>query len=246
MKLDDAKISTRLAFAFGILTLLIAVMGGVSLFKVAAVVDSIHVVVDNHYPKIADANLVQDGVNVAARVMRNFVLVGPGVQGEQELKRLPEVRASITQRLGELQQTVRSGQGRVELAQLVELNARFLRLQDQFDDLVRKGRVDDAKVLLLGDIRTVQDTLLGSIGQFIAHERSDMAAATNDASAAASSVQTTIWTALAIALAAAVGMDVWITRSISRPIHRAVDVARTVAAGNLTSRIEASGHSETA
>ena len=34
MKLHDTKISTRLALAFGVLTLLIAIMGGVSLLKV--------------------------------------------------------------------------------------------------------------------------------------------------------------------------------------------------------------------
>ncbi len=246
MKLDDTKISTRLAFAFGILTLLIAIMGGVSLFKVAAVVDSLHVVVGNHYPKIESLHLIQDGVNVTARVMRNFALVGPGAKGEQELKRLPEVRAAIAQRLSELQQTVRSDQGKAELAQLMELNARFVPLQEQFDDLVRKGRVDDAKVLLLGDIRTVQDALLTAVGQFVTHERSEMTVATSDASAAGSSVQVTIWTALAMALTAAVVMGLWITRSIARPIQRAVDIARTVAAGDLTSRIDVSGRSETA
>jgi len=246
MKLDDTKISTRLAVAFGVLTLLIAVMGGVSLLKVADVVDSIHTVVDNHYPKIADASIVQDGINVTARVMRNFVLVGPGTQGEQELKRLPEVRTSIAQRLAELQRTVRSEQGRVQVARMVDANTRLLGLQDQFNDLVRKGRIDDAKALLLGDIRSVQDVLLTTVDQFITHERSEMALATTEASVAASNVQVTIWTALAIAVSAAVGMAAWITRSIARPIQRAVAVARTVAAGDLSSFIEASGHSETA
>ena len=246
MKLDDTKISTRLAAAFGVLTLLIAIMGGVSLIKVAEVVDSIHTVVDNHYPKIADANIVQDGINVTARVMRNFVLVGPGAQGEQELKRLPEVRTSVAHRLAELQQTVRSEQGRAQIARMVDANTRLLALQEQFNELVRKGRIDDAKALLLGDIRSVQDVLLTTVDQFITHERSDMAVATTEASAAASNVQVTIWSALAIAISAAVGMAFWITRSIARPIQRAVTVARTVAAGDLSSRIEATGHSETA
>ena len=246
MKLDDTKISTRLAGAFGVLTLLIALMGGISLFKVAAVVDAIHAVVDNHYPKIAAASVAQEAIDVAARAMRTFVLVGPGARGEQELRRLPEARATIAQRLAELQRSVHSDQGRQQVAGLVESNARFVRLQEQFDDLVGKGRVDDAKALLLGDIRAAQDGLLAEVGGFVAHERSDMAVSMNAASAAAASVQVAMWTALAIALVAAAGMGLWITRSIARPIQRAVAVARTVTAGDLTSAIDASGRSETA
>ncbi|WP_414449490.1 methyl-accepting chemotaxis protein [Burkholderia sp. 22PA0099] len=49
--------------------------------------------------------------------------------------------------------------------------------------------------------------------------------------------------AAAVVLAAISGL--WITRSITRPLSEAVRVARTVADGDLTSRIEVRGHDET-
>ena len=47
-------------------------------------------------------------------------------------------------------------------------------------------------------------------------------------------------------LAIGAALSARLTRGIVRPLHRAVGVARTVAAGDLTSRIEAEGKDETA
>jgi methyl-accepting chemotaxis protein len=51
---------------------------------------------------------------------------------------------------------------------------------------------------------------------------------------------------LAFGIAFAIGMGVLISRSITRPLGRAVEIAQTVAAGDLSSRIEVQGRDETA
>jgi methyl-accepting chemotaxis protein len=68
------------------------------------------------------------------------------------------------------------------------------------------------------------------------------------AQSAASTVQTTITTSLALALAALAlsALATWsMARAILGPLRRAVEVARTVASGNLSSHIEAGGRDET-
>jgi methyl-accepting chemotaxis protein len=50
---------------------------------------------------------------------------------------------------------------------------------------------------------------------------------------------------LLVILVLAATVSVWITRSITRPIHQAVRVAQTVAAGDLTSKIEVTSRDET-
>jgi methyl-accepting chemotaxis protein len=79
--------------------------------------------------------------------------------------------------------------------------------------------------------------------------KADLDAGSQQAQAVASSVNTTVTMLVVLtvaALAASLLTTWWITTSTLRPLRRAVEVARTVASGDLTSCIVATGHDETA
>jgi methyl-accepting chemotaxis protein len=104
---------------------------------------------------------------------------------------------------------------------------------------------DEARELLLNEVRVVQSAFFKTIEDQIAHQR-NMAKGTtqgvNDAVNRASII------AASLALAGAIfGALVawWMTRSITVPLRKAVGVAELVAGGDLTSHIEVSSKDET-
>ncbi len=246
MNLNDMKISTRLTLGFGTLALLVAVMGGVSLVKISTVDTAFHTVVDDRYPKIASLNEVKGDVNVIARALRNIALLGDGAESRKELERVYAARKGIGERLEKLHTQITSEQGRSELAKVVEARSRFVPLQDRFIDLVRAAKVDDAKTLLLGELRQTQSAYLKSVDDLIKFQDGLMQQSAAEASTAVENLKAAMLAAGGVALALAALMAVWIIRSVTRPIKRAVEVSRAVAAGDLSLQFDASGRNETA
>lgn len=108
------------------------------------------------------------------------------------------------------------------------------------------GRYDDGSELYINQIRPHAVKVQGAVEQLVALQIS----VADDEAAAARQMSETIhlWMLAATALALMTGAAMaWvITRSISRPLRQAVAVARRVAGGDLSARIEVLGNDETA
>ena len=108
------------------------------------------------------------------------------------------------------------------------------------------GRYDDGSELYMNQIRPHAAKVQAAVEQLVALQINVAA----DEAAAARQMSETIhlWMLAATALALMTGAAMaWvITRSISRPLRQAVAVARRVAGGDLSARIEVLGNDETA
>ena len=86
--MDKLKVSTRLSLGFGILVLLMLIMGTTSLVKVGAVQQALKLVVDDRVPKVAQINDIKDDVNQIARSMRNMVILSDAAEIKKELAKV--------------------------------------------------------------------------------------------------------------------------------------------------------------
>ncbi|MFC2972253.1 MCP four helix bundle domain-containing protein [Azotobacter bryophylli] len=116
MNLNDMKISTRLELGFGILTLLIILMGCVSLFKANHVDATFDTVVHDRYVKIAALNNAKDGLNQIARYLRNTLLMDDPADIREQLKQVELAHKGITEQWGVLEPRVRTEKGKALLA----------------------------------------------------------------------------------------------------------------------------------
>ena len=73
--MNKLKVSTRLSLGFGIILLLMLIMGATSLLKVNNMHQSFKLVVDDRVPKVAEINEVKGDVNQVALSLRNMVLL---------------------------------------------------------------------------------------------------------------------------------------------------------------------------
>ena len=122
---------------------------------------------------------------------------------------------------------------------------KFIPAQTAFVKLVAEGNKDEALVKYMFSVRSAQTKYLAALDKFVTLQHTQM-----EEAGAASALQAgrTGWLIAALALAATLASGVvgWLaTRSITRPLTRAVEIAKKVAAGDLSSRIEVRTQDET-
>ncbi len=242
MNFTAMKVSTRLALGFGILFLLIAVMGGSSMLKINAVDESFHLVVDDRYPKIASLNEIKNNLNQVARSMRNMLIMTSPADVTREIDRIASARNDNVERLDKIRTQIHAEKGKAFLAALVEARGKYAPIQDRFTELTKAGKTEDAKTLLVGELRPAQLAYFAALDDLIKFQVSLMADSTTDAEAAVASVKALIWTVSGVALMVAVLMAVWVTRSITRELGAepgaASALVQRVAQGDLSAAID--------
>ena len=246
MNLNDMKISTRLELGFGILTLLIILMGGVSLFKANHVDATFDTVVHDRYVKIAALNNAKDGLNQIARYLRNTLIMDDPVDIREQLKQVELVHKNITEQWGVLEPRVRTEKGKALLANAVEKSRKFVPLEAKFVGLIVDGKIEEAKGVLLGEVRPAQLAYLATLDDLIAFQNNAMEESAKQAFGEIASMKAIIWLCGIAAVVIAVFMAIWIIRSVTRPLSKAVEISRSVANGDLSLQFDASGENETA
>ena len=244
--LSDLKISTRLTLAFGLILILIAVMGGATLWKLSSMRAELADISGDRIKTIQNLGALRDQVNLQARVIRNMALLTKPEDVQAEGERLLASRKAVSGIIEHLGALIHLDEGRALLAKIKDSREKYLVVVDRFLESIRAGKKDDAVGVLMQEVRPVQTAYFALIEEESKLQGEQIQNELSLAESAAAAVQFTVWTAGFVALALAVLLGVWISRSITTPINQAVDIATGVAEGDLSRQFEVNGTNETA
>jgi methyl-accepting chemotaxis protein len=157
-----------------------------------------------------------------------------------------EQQAAIDALIVELEDLYFRTRGKAILGKIKKSRDDFMAAVQETGRLVRDGNAADAAALMTRETVPANKRLLSGIGELIAYQRAEVESRARQVTA---DYQRTRWMLLLAGLAALVSGSLcalWITRGVTRPLGTAVALARRVADGDLSSRIEATGNDETA
>ena len=245
MNLSQLKISTRLTLAFAVMALAMALLGGLAIYKVVGVQSAFTTVMEDRYPKIKIAGDVKSVNNDVSQALRNlFVMSDPA-----DIKAQYDIIGGSSKRTNEnmdkLKATINSEVGKAAFAKLVDARAAYRAPRDHLIELLKAGKMDEAKVVLVKEVRPVQVAYMDRLEDLIKVQDQLMSENAAQVNASVESTKLTVASLLAAAFALAVVLALWIIRSTTRPIVEAVGIARAVAAGDLSMQIRADGRNET-
>ena len=189
MNFNDMKISTRLIVGFGVLALLIALMGGIALVKTNVVDGDVVKLVEDRIPKVVTLFEVKGELNNIARATRNMVIRVEPADIKREQTGIEEARKQIGDRLQKLEASVRSDAGKAILARITESRAKYAAELTKYIDLVNAGKTDEAKGLLLGDMYAGQKSYFAALDDMVKFQDTQMDAAASDAHGAVASMK---------------------------------------------------------
>jgi methyl-accepting chemotaxis protein len=245
MKLATLNIGKRLALGYGVIcTMLVVmiVMSNAMLGRINAGTDEI---VHGRMPRIALTNQMQAEINDIAIALRNMLLSTDAADHERQVRDIMASRAAMDDILARLKDALHNPQALALLDQMGKETAQYKTGQDAIIRHVAAGDVEAARTLLREELRPLLVRLKGATREQTALQNEIADAAAREAQATYRNTSAMMWGLGAAALALAALVAWWITRSITRPLGRALEVANTVAAGDLTSRIEVTTRDET-
>jgi methyl-accepting chemotaxis protein len=237
MNIANIKIGYRLTIAFSLTTVMLAVvvaLGAAALRSTAAEIDRS---TNERYHQIGQLHQIQGDLARQAAALSDLLLAAPDGQ-EAAAARASERGTAIAQGLERLAGQLDDGGSAALLADVNRARAAYGAVADRLVQQVRGGDKDGAAALLLTGLRPALAAYDGALGKLAAFEGERMRAAGAEAEHSARLASTAM---LALGLAGGVLslLTAWyITRGIVGPINHAVKVARTVAGGDLSSRIE--------
>ena len=116
--LKNMKIGPRLGFGFGVIMVLMVIVGSFSIYEINQMNNKIDLMVNDRFPKTIQANNIIDNMNIIARALRNIVIDTSRDNVEAELKRIADSRKLITDTIEKLTQTVTTEKGKAILAKI--------------------------------------------------------------------------------------------------------------------------------
>jgi methyl-accepting chemotaxis protein len=246
MNLSDWKISTQLRLGFGLMLALSAVLAASGYRSLSGLNAEVNLIALDRVPKIMATGEWQMSLLQSARHMRNALILDGQEAVDKELAQLTVEQKKRAEFLRQLQVTVASGAGKAALEGVGEARAAYLGPEVEFTKLAAAGDIAGAKKLLLESARPAQLRYLAALDAFYDTQKALVKQSTVDASEAFASGRNVSIALFLAALGIGAGTALLLERLITRPIDSAVEVARSVAAGDLSRLINASGRNETA
>ncbi|KQQ87186.1 methyl-accepting chemotaxis protein [Massilia sp. Leaf139] len=244
MNISDLRVRTRLFAGFGILCsflLVIVLFGTTMLGRINA---DTEIIVNNYMPKIEASNDVLTEVNNISIALRNMMLNSDAADRKAQAADIEKARAAIDAIYTKLQGVIVSEQGKALLKQSLDYNTKAVAAQDE---LLRRIGADDiagASAFLVSDYRPMLGEYRKVLGGQI-QMQNDLAGKAVAAAEQTYDNTVKLMIALSAVIFALAAFIAWrITSSITVPVARALAIAETVAAGDLTSRIEVTTRDE--
>ena len=237
---NNLKIGTRLSFGFGLLLVLMLVVGGYAILKITQLRVEIDLLVQDRMVKVEHANMIIDQINIVARATRNMILDDNNKESQaKEAQRIAEARKTVGGLLEQMNKSTKSDKGISILNKITnDIRPVFDRQLEVLLGFIKEEQTLRAKMLLIGDYRQIQTTYFNTLEELITFQSDLAKKAGKDAADAAGSATILITTLLAIALALSVILAFFIIRSIIGPVGKAVALAETMAKGDFTTKLD--------
>ncbi len=243
--LNNLKIGTRLVITLGILIAMMVLVGLQSIAKSSSVEAKMRDITERRIAIIEDVNELRLEVNRQARSIRNMALFSNPEQIKAERNTIMTSRSKSAEVRTRVDGMIKAPKGREIMARIGDTGGKFREGIDKYFALFDAGQKEQAIDYLLTGLRPIQLAYLAALNEQVEFQKELTHMASKEAVGEVSSLQMTIWISTGVALVIAIVLGIWIVRSITRPINQAVEVARAVAAGDLSMSIRAQSQDET-
>jgi len=245
MKLANLKIAQRLALGFGALCLILVAIQTFSINVLGKVNEGTADLVSRRVPNIIATNAVLSEINDIAIALRNMMLNTDPADRQKQRDEIAASNKLGQENLDKLRHSVVSPEGQALVTRMAAANERYVKGQRELLTRIEAGDEAEMRRYLAAELRPALAELKKAVSELLAQQISVAEKTASDGRQAFESTRILMIVLAVLSLALAALVAWWITRSITRPMARALDVANTVAAGDLTSRIEVDTLDET-
>jgi methyl-accepting chemotaxis protein len=249
MKIQHLNIGPRLIAAFGVILAMLIAIAALGITRLAAIEESMEEITLGNNVEANMASSMRLSMDDRMIALRNIVLLDSPAQSQGEVERIAkqaDLYAAAEKRLNETFAVYGiEADERAILADIKTQETAALPLIARVQQLGLANQNGEATKILIGDLRAVQRRWQAALAALADSEKNQNEVATAAAGSSYLLARNLMIGIGALAVLAGIAIALLITRSITVPVNRAVTIARTVAAGDLTSEIVVTGKDET-
>ena len=246
MSLRSLSIAPRAALGFGLVALLVVLLGVFSLTQMGEMDERSDEINENWLPSVlAIGDVSKDILRLRAISLRLMLNRDPA-QVQSNLRLAEELRVSLAKNQGTYEQLISSAEERGIYEEFKRAESAYLQEQSRIVESVRQGNFDAAIEVAGGSLNQHADAMLQGLGKLTELNRVGAVAAGEAVNDVTESARIWVIAMIILATLVTVALALLLTRSIVKPLSEAVRVAEVVASGDLTQTIHVEGADEPA
>ncbi|WP_175716669.1 methyl-accepting chemotaxis protein [Burkholderia anthina] len=250
MKIARISIKAKLLGGFGLLAAVVVIVSGMALNALSDTNDEFSRYMNGINARANLSARIRTAVDRRAIAARNLVLVTKPSDIALELAAVQQAHKDVQDNLAKLKDMIAAAtdttdRARELVGEIVRVEASYGPVALNIVGLAQAGKKDDATVDIDEHCRPLLAQLVRATDAYATYTHEREVAIAQEFADRYTTERNLLSAICLIAIAVAVGGGLWLTRKITAPIGAAVDVARTVADGDLGSRIDVSGNDET-
>ena len=241
----NMKIGERLTIGYGLIMLMMASLIVLGVTRLISIGDMTDKVVNQDWVEAEAANTVNALTNANARNTLELFITTDKAQAERIYQSIDANKKTISAALDTLDRLSISAQAKPVLANIKITRAAYVASFSKVARLLMDDQLDEANRMMRGETLPALNVLQEHIKVMLSMQKRQVA---NSAIAVRDTISFSRMLMLGLGagvLLIGVAFSIWITASITRPLSEAVRVAKRVATGDLTTRIDVCGRDET-
>lgn len=244
--LRSIRIGLRLSLGFGLLALLIIVLGIFSTKQLTIMNSDTEQITGNWLPSIENLGTMNVAI-LRYRVLSVHQMIDtePGTLAHTQAQ-LRDVHAEIDAHFKAYEKHVSEGKERQLFDQLLAAKGRYIDVTNQVGAAISSGDLLEAQRLLDDIQQPIADEVARHLLELTKINQEGAAHASAESAAAYTLAKKLVLIAIALALVITALLAWLITRSIVTPLDDAVKTTQTIASGNLTQQMRLTGNDEPA
>ena len=246
MSLRNLSIAPRAALGFGLVALLVLLLGAFSLLQMSEMRKQSEAVDQDWLPSMmALGEVSQDILRLRSVTLRLMLNRDPD-ELQRNLRLADELRTELSAADSSYQKLISGSEERSLYEVFRRAEAAYLQEQGKIVAFIRQGNFDDAIAVTRGTLNQHADDMARALTDLSELNRKGAIEAARKAGQVFDSARTWVVVMMALAALATVGLALLLTRSIVAPLTEAVRLAEVVASGDLTQSIHVEGRDEPA
>lgn len=245
MNIHNLKIGPRLWLGFGLMLVLMLVMAVLDGKRMRAIQHNLEQMVSVENAKVEEANRMLDKARNMAVDARDLIFMTKEEDMVPVMEHYAEEKRQYKQHLERLTALVNSPRGREVLAKINAEQAVAEPLLDQAAALGRANRANEGARLLLEQSRPAQLKWLGAMEEMLQHQKQHAEQFVRDSRSAYDHVHLLSMVVMGYALLSGIALAWRVPRSITNPLKESIQIAETIASGDLSGQIVVTKGGET-
>jgi methyl-accepting chemotaxis protein len=245
MNIENLKIGSRLGAGFAIVLFLLVGVAGLGINGMNQTKRALDEIVTVDVEKMILVENMSEAVHVVSRVIPTMVLLNDEAAVERELKKIDDARNRYKVAQDALGKTVATEEGKASRAKIEEARLVARPQYEKVIELAKANKDAEAIEVLLKNAGPAMMKWQDALAENIELQKTVNAKGLVTVEAEYRSVRLLMLALTGLAMALGTFIAWLVTRSITTPINAAVNVAKTVAAGDLTSHIVVKSKDET-